>query len=152
MLGTEIVDQHHAEMAAVEVAGEIEEMHLEAEVAAADGGAPAEIGDGVVPVDAALLLDAGAHGIDAGGGSEVVLEPEIGGGKADRAAAFIAALDAAVDLPEAAEQHRRLARPTLRQMLADAGRGIGGAPRRRHGIEDGNAEAEPLAFRRKKRR
>jgi len=94
-------------MAAIEIAGEIEEMDLQTEIATAEGRAHAEIGDAVVPVVAAA--DGGAHRIDAAGGAQVIGELDIGGREADRAAAPIALLDPAVDLPGATEQRRGVA-------------------------------------------
>jgi len=96
LLRPEIVDEGDTEMTAIEVAGEIEEMDLEPEVAAAEGRAPAEIGDAVDP--GTVRTNGGAHGIDAGSRTQIVGEVEIGGGKADRAATLVALLDAAVDL------------------------------------------------------
>src|SRR6185437_5777328 len=144
-LGPELLDQRHAQMTAIEIAGEIEEMHLQPQIAAAEGRARAEIGDRVVPARPAVLLDRRADGIDAGGRSQVIVQKDVGGGKADGAAALIAALDPAVDLPEAAEQRRRLARSSGDEVLADAGRGIERAAGGPYGIDDADAEAERRA-------
>src|ERR1700720_3672092 len=99
-----MLDEGDTQMPAVEVVVEIEHMRLQAQIAAAEGRAVAEIGDAVMPERAPTLVDADPYGIDAGGRPQVVVEHEVGGGKADVATARIAALDPPLDLPEAAKQ------------------------------------------------
>src|SRR5713226_9989977 len=93
-----------------------------------------------MPERAPALLDARTHGIDAGGRSQVVVEHEVGGREADGAAARIAGFDAALDLPEAAEQRRRLTGVSGCKELADARRGVDGALGRRDRTDYGDAE------------
>src|SRR4051794_21542500 len=57
-LRTEILEERDAEVAAVEIAVEIEEMRLEAEVGPAEGRTRPEIGDARAPLRPALALDA----------------------------------------------------------------------------------------------
>ncbi len=92
----------------------------------------------------AVAADGGAHGIDAGGWAQVVGELDIGGRKADRAAAPVTLLDATIDLPGAAEQRRGGARLALYEEMADAGRRVDLASLL-HRLKDGDAEAERLA-------
>src|SRR6185312_8920371 len=125
-----------------------EDVDLEAELRAADGGAHPEIRDGVVP--GAVAAEPGADGVDAGRRPQIAVEQEVGGRKADSPAALVAALDAAVDLPGTAEQRGGSPRIARLQQLADAGRGIelgAGA----HGFDDGDVEAELLAHLRQQR-
>src|SRR5690606_26289620 len=71
-----------------------------------------------------LLLDADAHGIDAGRRPEVVAESDVGGREADRAPPLLAVLDGSVDLPPVAEEARRLLQAAVLEVLADPGRGV----------------------------
>src|SRR5579872_5095761 len=100
----QMLDEGDAQMRPVEIAGKIEEMRLEAKRGPLEGGAIAEIGD---PRMEDATLECGAHRIDAGGRPEIIIEPEIGGGKAQVSAALIAALDPSLDLPEPAEKGGR---------------------------------------------
>src|SRR5260370_20612556 len=149
LLRPDVVDEGDAEMAAIEIAGESEEMDLEREIAAAEGRAHAEIGDAVVPAVAAA--DGGAHRIDAAGGAQVIGELDMGGRDADRAAAPIALLDPAIDLPGAGEERRRIARPAFDEKMADARRRVNFAIAL-HRLDDGDAEAESLAHPAQQRR
>src|SRR5712671_1582645 len=105
-----------------------------------------------MPERAPALLDARTHGIDAGGRPQVVVEHEVGGREADGAAARIAGFDAALDLPEAAEQRRRLTGVSGCKELADARRGVDGALGRRDRTDYGDAEMQIRAARLEQRR
>src|SRR5262249_7173811 len=105
LLRPEKVDQRHSEVPAVEVAGEIEEMDLELDAGAADRRPAAEIGDAVAPDRAPSLVDAGLDGVDAQRRLEISRDRQVGGGKAQGAAAAVALLDAPLDLPGPAEQY-----------------------------------------------
>src|SRR5579862_2437846 len=94
-------------------------MRLEPQILAAHGRTPAEIGSAAEPARPLPLLDPGAHRINAGGGTEIIGEHDVGGGKADGPAQLVAHLDTAFDLPAPAEERRRVTRPTRDQMLAD---------------------------------
>ena len=102
------IDQRHAQGLAVEVAREVEQVDLEILLQLADGRTPAEIGDGVAPV----AVDQRAHGIDAEARPQMLAQRDVGGGKADGAAALVAQLDRALDLPGMAQQLGGLARPS----------------------------------------
>src|SRR5689334_12226024 len=97
-------------MLAVEVAREIEEVRLEAEVGAAHGGSRAEIRDTVVPAAGRVLLNLDPDRVDAARGAEVIAELDVRGRETDGAAALIAHVDAAFDLEGSAQEGRRLAR------------------------------------------
>ena len=79
LLRPQEVDQRHPEVAAVEVAGEIEEMDLELDAGAAHGRPAAEIGDAVAPDRAPALVDAGLDRIDAQRRLEVLPSGHISG-------------------------------------------------------------------------
>src|SRR5581483_5987077 len=143
-LGADEVVERDAQVAAVEVAVDVEKMRLEPRAVAADGGPEPDIGDAV---DGAAVervvrpVAADPHGIDPEGGAQVFAEPDIGGGEAEQAAAPVADRDAAVDLPGAAELGGGLARPALAQQFADMGRGIDRRVGAAHRIDDADAEA-----------
>src|SRR5712671_7043358 len=114
-------------MPAVEVGVGVEQMRFEARLWGPDRRAQADIGDAIDrPAGERVVgaVAADSHRIDAESRAEIFAEPEIGGREADRAATPVADHDAPVDLPEAAELSRRLARPAAAQQLADMGRGI----------------------------
>src|SRR5271167_2956327 len=114
-------------MAPIEIDIGVEEVRLEPRYQAADRRAQTEIGDAVDGMATERVVGtvaADAHGVNAEGRLEVVVETEIGCRKADRPPAPVAGGDAAVDLPEPAEECRRLARLSGLQQLADMGRGI----------------------------
>ena len=83
------------------------------------------------------------HRVDPERRPQIFAEAEIGGGKADRAAAPVAGLDASVDLPEAAELRRRLSRPAVAQEFADMGRGIDRGVGAAHRLDDCHPETVP---------
>src|SRR4051812_29237597 len=62
-----------------------------------------------------VFQEGGARGVDAEGGLQIAVEPQIGGGEAQLAAATVAMLHPRLDAPEMAEQLRGLFRPPLRQ-------------------------------------
>src|SRR3546814_13241979 len=72
---------------------------------------------------------------------QVVAEADVGGGKAEGAAAAVALLDPPLDLPGAAEQLGGLGRTPLAQMGADDGGGVDLAVAGHHGVDGGDAEA-----------
>src|SRR5260221_6634920 len=147
-----MLDQGDTKMPTIEIAVEIEQMSLEAKIAAPEGWAAAEIGDGVMPERVPALLNAGTHGVDASGRAQVVVEHEVRRREADGAAACIAAFDAPLDLPEAPEQRRRLTGVSGCEKLADARRGVDGAPGRRDRTDHGDTEAQIRAARLEQRR
>src|SRR5271165_5253452 len=114
-------------MASIEIDIDVEEVRLEARHEAADGRAQTDIGD---PADRSAgerivgAVAADAPRIDPEGRVQIIVETEIRGRKADRAAAPVASRDAAVNFPEPAEQRRRLVRLAGLQQLADVGRGV----------------------------
>src|SRR5258708_30579961 len=116
-------------------------MDLEVLLQLADGRAPAEVGDGVAPA----AVDHRAHGIDAEARPEMLAQRHVGGGKADGAAALVAQLDRALDLPGMAQQLRGFAGPAVAPGLADAGRGIDLALVH-HRIEHGDAKGLAMAL------
>src|SRR5690242_11481793 len=73
-LGTQMLDERDAQMLAVEIAVEIEEMGLEAQILAAHGRAPAEIGSAAEPARRGGLFEADANRIDSGGRPQIVRE------------------------------------------------------------------------------
>ncbi len=77
LLGTQPLDQRDAQMAAIEIAVEIEEMGLQAEIRAAHRRPKPKIGGSGEPPRRATLFDPGAHGIDPGGGPQIIGEREI---------------------------------------------------------------------------
>src|SRR6185369_5020907 len=84
------LDQRHAQGLAVEVACEVEQVDLEILLELAEGRAAAEVGDGRAPLLAVLAVDQGAHGVDAEARAQVLAQRDVGGGKADGAAALVA--------------------------------------------------------------
>ncbi len=107
------IDEGDAQMASVEVDVGIKEVRLETRHQASDGRAKTDIGD---PVDGATgerivgTVAGNPYGIDPEGRVQIVVEPEVGGRKADRPAAPVAGRDTAVDFPVSAEKRRRLTR------------------------------------------
>src|SRR5258708_39710721 len=95
-----MLDQGDTKMPTIEIAVEIEQMRLEAKIAAPEGWAAAEIGDGVMPERVPALLDPGTHGVDASGRAQVVVEHEVRRREAERAAARIGACEAGLHLPQ----------------------------------------------------
>src|SRR5262249_55602579 len=85
-------------------------------------------------------IDQRAHRVDAEARSQMFAQRYVGGGEPDRAAALVAELDLAFDLPFATQELGGLARPAGAQRLADAGRGIDLALAH-HRIEHGDTEA-----------
>src|SRR5262249_9094393 len=139
------VDERDAQMPAVEVAGEIEEMNLELDPGAAHGGPAAEIGYPVAPARAAALIDAGLHGVDAECRLQIAAQAQIGGGETEQPAAPVAGLDPALDLPGPAEQAGRCGRIARAEPLAHLGRGIDHPGTVGGGGHRGDAEAGPSA-------
>ena len=82
-------------------------MDLEILLDLAEGGAAAEIGHGIAP----HAVDQGAHGVDAEARPQMLAQRHVGGREADGAAALVAQLDRAFDLPAMAQQLGRLAHP-----------------------------------------
>src|SRR5579863_3471670 len=139
--------QRDANVTPIEISRKIEEMRLETEIAAANGGPGAEIGDAVVPLDRSRApFDADAHGIDAARRAEIVAQAQIGGGKADRTTAPVAGLDASFDFEGMAQQPRRLARFAPGQIPANSRRGEDGAVARRNRLQHAHAEAMVLSL------
>src|SRR5438552_12566144 len=107
------LDQRNAQMPAVKVGVGVEQMRFEARLGGADGRAQADIGD---PVDGAAAervveaVTANPDGIDPKGRPQIFPEAKIGGREADCPPPAVADHDAPVDLPEAAELGRRVAR------------------------------------------
>src|SRR5260370_9734200 len=81
------------------------------------------------------------HRIDPEGRVQIIVETEIRGRKADCPATPVAGGDAAVDLPEAAEQCGRLVRLAGLEQLADMGRGIDDRILPADRLEHGHLEA-----------
>ena len=107
------IDQRHPQMAPIKIDVGVEEMRLEPGHQTAYGWAQTEIGDTVHGMAGERIIGtvaADAYGIDAEGRVQIVVETEIRRRKADRPPAPVAGGDAAVDLPEPAEQGRRLPR------------------------------------------
>ena len=122
MLRPDEVDQRHPQMAAVEIGVDIEEMCFEPRLGRADGRTQADIGDPVDRASVKRIVGAVARHpdrINPEGRPDVFAETEIDGRKADGPPAAIADRDAAVDLPEPAEQRRSLARFPCFQQLSD---------------------------------
>src|SRR5712671_5732912 len=71
----------------------------------------AEVGHGVAPRGPVLAVDQRTHGIDTEARPEMLAQRHVGGGKADGAAALVAQLDGALDLPGMAQQLGRFAGP-----------------------------------------
>src|SRR6516165_4779866 len=127
-------------MATIEVDFDVEQMCFEPRYEPADGRAQTEVGHAIdaAPGERVVrTVAADPHRIDAEGRPQEIAEAEICRRKTEAAPAPVAGLDAAVDLPEPAEQCRRLARPARLQQLADLGGGvdrlIGAADRLDHG-------------------
>src|SRR3546814_17508748 len=97
--------------------GEIEEVDLQVGVLSGHRRAAAESGDAAQPAGLAAMLHPGvAPGrdrIDTDRRPQVLAEADVGGGKAEGAAAAVALLDPPLDLPGAAEQLGGLGRTPL---------------------------------------
>jgi hypothetical protein len=142
-LGADEFDQRHPQMPPVEIDIGIEKVRLEPRYETADGRAQSEVGDAVDRAPGQRIVGtiaADAHRVNAKGGLQIVVETEIGGRKADRPPALVTDGDAPVDLPEAAEQGRRLARPTRLQQFADLRRGIDRRVSAAYRFEDSDAK------------
>src|SRR6516165_11418202 len=125
-------------------------MRLEPRHQAADRRAQPEIRhpvDGTAGERVVGTVAADAHGINAKGRLQIVVETEVRRREADRPPAPVAGGDAAVDLPKAAEQCRGLARLPRLQQLADMGRGVDSSVRVADRLENGDAKAVPGALR-----
>src|SRR5207244_49920 len=114
-------------MPPIEIDINVEEMHLEAWRRTADRRPQPEIGhsgQGAAGERVVGTIAADPHRVYAKRRMQIVVEPEIGGRKADCPPAPVAGGDAPVDLPEAAEECGRLTRLARFQQFADLGRGI----------------------------
>src|ERR1700730_5285052 len=126
LLRPDEVDEGDPQMASVEIDLGVEEVRLEPRHEAADRRAQTDIGDAVDRAAGERVVGAVAgnpHGIDAESRMQIVVEAEIRGRKAYSPPTSVAGGDPSVDLPEPAEERRRLPRLADFQQLADMGRG-----------------------------
>src|ERR1700730_1912970 len=129
LLRPDEVDEGDPQMASVEIDLGVEEVRLEPRHEAADRRAQTDIGDAVDRAAGERVVGAVAgnpHGIDAESRMQIVVEAEIRGRKAYSPPTPVAGGAPSVDLPEPAEERRRLPRLAGFQQLADLGRGIDG--------------------------
>src|SRR5665809_152369 len=130
-IGTEEGDELDLDLLSVEIAGKVEQVGLEHQLALAEGGTRADITGSVVA--AAVMVD--AHGIDAVAHVLTTSELKIERGEAEPFAAPGARPYAPAHPPPIAELVRRLSYFAVAEMLADAARrerGSGGAYGRDH--------------------
>jgi hypothetical protein len=108
------------EVLAVKVAVEIEEMDFEGvEAIGGEGGAPAEVEDGLM--EGVVFADLNAGGVDAAGGKELLNVGEVGGGKAEEPSALVARDDGSGDGVGAAKEPGGIGEEPLQDRGANAG-------------------------------
>src|SRR5262249_109262 len=142
------IDERDSQMAPVEIDIAVEEVRFQARHQTTHRRAQPEIGDAVDRAAGERVVGAvatDAHGIDAEGRVQIIVETEVCRRKPNRAPAPVANSYAPVDFPEAAKQGRRITRLSGLQQLADTGRGIDSRVIPANRFEHGDAKAVLLA-------
>ena len=122
--GAQEIHQGDAQVPAVEIAVEVEDMGLQDDLGVIEGGAAAQVGDPVAPLRIAASVDAGADRVDAERRQQEFPGEQVGGGEAHGLPALVAGLHPPFDLERAAEQPGGGGRIAVAQAFPDPGRGI----------------------------
>src|SRR5262245_21554330 len=135
-VGAHEIDKLDLNLAAVEVAREIKQEQFQHWITVVEGGPGAKVSRGVI----AAFVEVDAHRVDAMAKRDIARQLEVGGRKAEAAAAAGPAHDRAGDAPEVTHHVSRTTDVALRQLGPDGGRGkhFAGATDLRH---DADAEA-----------
>src|SRR5271166_1242759 len=118
-------------------------MRFEPGLGRADGRTQPDIGNPVNRASVKRIVSAVTRypdGVDPERGPDVLAEAKIDRWEADRASAPVANRDAAIDLPEPAEQCRGVARLPCLQRLSNTGRGINDRIVATNGLEHSDAK------------
>ena len=116
-LRAQMLDEGDPDLLAVEIAGEVENVHLQDDVLAVEGGPTAEVGDAMAPVEPTRLGEPDMDRIDAERRPESMWrEVQVEGWKAEQTAPLIALVNPALDFPPVPQQLGRAPRPATFQI------------------------------------